>query len=143
MSAGFDIRVGLEGLLLPTRGTPRLQANETVGVLEQRDWPTLADFFSILLAHESFEKRIPFGPFTMPAVGIDVPRLADIDEGAPPSSRTMFGMGQRSERVIRAGDHEAPKGERDHRHRDKSTRRGREACALRIGHRHEKRALRN
>ena len=79
------------------------------------------------LGHELFEKRIPFVPFTMPAVGIDVSRLADIDEHAPPSRRTMFGMGQRSERVIRAGDHEAPKREGHHRHRHKPTRRGREA----------------
>jgi hypothetical protein len=46
------------------------------------------------LGHELFEKRVAFGPFTMPAVGIDVTRLADINKGAPPSRRTMFGMGQ-------------------------------------------------
>jgi len=95
------------------------------------------------LGHDSLQQRIPLGPFTMSTVGIDVPRMADIDEGAPPSNRTMFGMGQRSERVIGAGDHEAPKSERAHRHRRKPARRGREACTLRIGHRHEKRALRS
>ena len=105
--------------------------------------PTLADFSSILLVHGSLKKRISLAPFAMPTVGIDMPCLADIDESAPPSNRTMFGMGQRSERVIRAGDHETPKSERCHRHRHKSTRRGREACTLRIGHRHEKCALRN
>jgi len=96
-----------------------------------------------LLAPELLQQRMTLLPFTMPTVGIDVPRLADIDEGTPPSNRTMFGMGQRSERVIRAGDHEAPKSERRHRHRYKPTRRGREACTLRIGHRHEEHALRN
>jgi len=105
--------------------------------------PTLADFSSILSAHESLKKCISFGPCAMPTVGIDMPRLADIDESAPPSNRTMFGMDQRSERVIRAGDHKTPKSERCHRHRHKSTRRGGEACALWIWHRHEKRALRS
>ncbi len=116
-----------------------------LGYVEDFDEPRtkLADFFSILLSDELLKERIALVPFTMPAVGIDVPRLADIDEGAPPSSRTMFGMGERSERVIRAGDYEAPKRERHHRHRYKPARRGREACALRIGHRHKKRALRN
>jgi len=105
--------------------------------------PTLEDFSSILLAHESLKKRISLAPFAMPAGSIDVTRLADIDEGAPPSSRTMFGMDQRSERVIRTGDHEAPKCERRHRHRDKPARRGGEACVLWIWHRHEKCALRS
>ena len=77
----------------------------------------------------------------MPAVGIDVPRRPDIDEGAPPGSRTMFGMGQRSKRVIRAGDYEAPKSEQYHWHRDKSTCRDREACTLRVWYRREKRTL--
>jgi hypothetical protein len=56
--------------------------------------PTLADFPSILSAHESLKKRISLGPCAMPTVGIDMPRLADIDESAPPSNRTMFGMDQ-------------------------------------------------
>ena len=120
---------------------PRISFGYVEGLNDSRT--KLADFFSILLSDELLKKRIPFGPFTMPAIGIDVPRLADIDEAAPPSHRTLFGMGQRSERVIRAGDHEAPKCERDHRHRDKPARCGREACALRIWHRHEKRRLWN
>jgi len=103
----------------------------------------LADYFNILLHHELLQQCIPLFPFTMPTVGIDMPCLADIDESAPPSNRTMLGVGQRSERVIRAGDHETPKDERRHRHRHKSTRRGREAGALRIWYRHEKCALRN
>ncbi len=107
------------------------------GFFSSKDQP-----FSIL-GHESLKKHISLAPFTMPTVGIDMPRLADIDESAPPSNCAMFGMGPRSERVIRAGDHEAPKSERRHRHRSKPTRPGREICALRIGHRHEKCALRN
>ena len=63
----------------------------------------LADFFSILLDHELLEQCIPLAPFTIPTVGIDMPRLAYLDERAPPSNCTMFGVGQRSERVIRAG----------------------------------------
>ena len=45
--------------------------------------PTLADFPSILLVHESLKKRISLAPFAMPTVGIDMPCLADIDESAP------------------------------------------------------------
>lgn len=52
-------------------------------------------------------------------------------------------MGQRSKRIIRAREHEAPKRERCHRHRCKSTRRSRETCSLWIGQRHKKRALRS
>jgi len=78
----------------------------------------------------------------MPAVGIDVPRLADIDERAPPSSRALCGMGQRTEWVIRAGDHEASKGKRRHRHRHKPARRGRKTYAPRVRHRREEGALR-
>ena len=97
----------------------------------------------VVLSHELLQQHITLVPFTMPTVGVDVPRLADIDEGAPPSHRTMFGMGQRSKRVIGADDHEALKGERRHRHRYEPTCRDRKICALRIRHRHEKRALQN
>jgi hypothetical protein len=115
------------------------------GYVEDFDEPRTkqADCFSILLCHEFLQKGIAFIPFTMPAVGIDVPRLADIDEYAPPCNRAMFSMGQRSERVIRAGDHVAPKSKRLHRHRCKPMRHNRETCALRIRHRYEKGALRN
>src|SRR5438477_12937770 len=65
-----------------------------------------------ILGHESLKKHIPVAPFTISTVGIDMPRLADIDERAHPSNCTMFGVGQRSERVIRAGDHETPKSKR-------------------------------
>ena len=53
-----------------------------------------SDCFSILLTHILLKQIIPLLPFTMPAVGIDVPRLADINEHASPSHRTMFGMGK-------------------------------------------------
>src|SRR5206468_12336859 len=59
-----------------------------------------------ILGHESLKKHIPLVPFTMPTVGIDMPRLADIDESTPQSNRAMFVMGLRSELVIRDGDHE-------------------------------------
>jgi hypothetical protein len=36
------------------------------------------------LDHEPLQQRIPLFPFTIPTVGIDMPRLADIDERAPP-----------------------------------------------------------
>ena len=80
-----------------------------VGYVEDFDVPRtkLADCFSILLCHELLQKRIALGPFTMATVGIDMPRRADIDETAPPSNRTMFGMGQRSEWVIGAGNHKS------------------------------------
>ncbi len=97
--------------------------------------------FSAPCHHEFSQQLIALVPLTMPALCVDMSRLADIDEPAPPGSRTVSGMGQRSERIVPAGDHQTPKGEGLHRHRLKPASRGGETFALRVWHRHEKSAL--
>ena len=90
----------------PQRAKTRPSAGKAAGESKPEAYPwgyvedfdesrtKLADCFSILPGHELLQQSIPLIPFTMPAVGVDVPCLADIDDGAPPSHRTMFGIGQ-------------------------------------------------
>ncbi len=77
----------------------------------------------------------------MPALCVDVPRLTNIDKLASPSNRTVFNLGRRPERIVRASDHQASKNEGLHRHRLKAMSHSREALALWVWHRHEKCAL--
>lgn len=66
-----------------------------LGYVEDYDEPRtkLAGIFSSLLGHKFSQQLRALSPCSMPAVCVDVSRLADIDEGTPPDSRTVFGMG--------------------------------------------------
>src|ERR1043165_6839127 len=84
--------------------------------------------FTILLGHESVKQIITLLPFTMPAVGIDVSCLADINKHTSPSHRTIFGVSQRSKWVVGTGNHKTSKHKGRQRHRSKPPCRGRETA---------------